>query len=83
QLMAPYALHWAAMQRAKTKHCTVYDFYGFTRNPDHNYAKFSQFKSQFGGMNITTIGAHDYFFYDRLADTLINLLKSIGGRENE
>lgn len=79
QVMAPYALHWAAMQRAKTKNCTMYDFYGFTRNPQHSYAKFSQFKSQFGGINITTIGAQDYFFYDRLADTLISLLKSIGG----
>lgn len=83
QVMASYALHWAAMQRAKTKNCVVYDFYGFTRNPQHSYAKFSQFKSQFGGINITTIGAQDYFFYDRLADTLIGLLKAIGGNEDE
>lgn len=77
QVMAPYSLHWAAMQRAKARGCTIYDFYGFTRDPNHNYAKFSRFKSQFGGMPVTTIGAHDYFFYDQLADTLIGLLSKL------
>ncbi|HEY9907827.1 MAG TPA: peptidoglycan bridge formation glycyltransferase FemA/FemB family protein, partial [Thermosynechococcaceae cyanobacterium] len=77
QVMPNYALHWEAMQRAKARGCTVYDFYGYTRNPNHAYAKFSQFKGQFGGSLITTIGAHDYFFYDRLADTLIGILRRI------
>lgn len=77
-VMASYGLHWAAMQRAKAKGCNVYDFYGYTCNPDHNYAKFSQFKRQFGGIPVTTIGAHDYFFYDQLADTLIGLFKRLG-----
>jgi peptidoglycan pentaglycine glycine transferase (the first glycine) len=79
QVMAPYALHWAAMQRAKTRGCSVYDFYGFANNLDHEYTKFSRFKSQFGGTVMATIGARDYFFYDRLADTLINLLKNLSG----
>lgn len=79
EVMAPYGLHWAAMQRAKARGCTVYDFYGFTRDPNHAYAKFSRFKSQFGGVPVATIGAHDYFFYDRLADTLISLLRNLGG----
>jgi peptidoglycan pentaglycine glycine transferase (the first glycine) len=77
QVMANYGLHWAAMERAKMRGCHFYDFYGFTRSPNHNYAKFSQFKSQFGGSVVTSIGAHDYFFYDQLADTLINLFRSI------
>lgn len=77
-VMASYGLHWAAMQRAKTKGCNLYDFYGYTRNPTHNYAKFSQFKRQFGGTPVTTIGAHDYFFYDQLAETLIGLFKRLG-----
>lgn len=77
EVMAPYSLHWAAMQRAKARGCTIYDFYGFTRNPNHAYAKFSRFKSQFGGVPVTTIGAHDYFFYDQLADTLIGLLRRL------
>ncbi|MBW4691091.1 MAG: peptidoglycan bridge formation glycyltransferase FemA/FemB family protein [Lyngbya sp. HA4199-MV5] len=77
-VMASYGLHWAAMQRAKAKGCSFYDFYGYTRDPSHNYAKFSQFKRQFGGTPVTTIGAHDYFFYDQLADTLIGLFKRLG-----
>ena len=81
EVMASYALHWAAMQRAKARGCRVYDFYGFTRNPNHGYAKFSQFKSQFGGNIVTTIGAQDYFFYDMLADTIIGLIRNIGGEE--
>lgn len=79
QVRAPSALHWGAIQRAKQRGCKIYDFYGFTRDPDHNYAKFSQFKSQFGGIPYTTIGAGDYFLYDQLADTLINLLQNLGG----
>lgn len=79
EVMAPYALHWAAMQRAKARGCTIYDFYGFTRDPNHGYAKFSRFKSQFGGVPVTTIGAHDYFFYDQLADTLISLFRNLAG----
>lgn len=79
QVMANYALHWAAMQRAKARGCHFYDFYGFSRDPNHAYAKFSQFKSQFGGIPIVTIGAHDYFFYDQLTDTLINLFQYLAG----
>jgi lipid II:glycine glycyltransferase (peptidoglycan interpeptide bridge formation enzyme) len=79
ELMASYGLHWAAMQRAKARGCTLYDFYGFTREPNHAYTKFSQFKRQFGGMQVKTIGAYDYFFYDYLADTLIGLFQSLAG----
>lgn len=83
QVMANYGLHWQAIQRAKNRGCLVYDFYGFTLDANHSYAKFSRFKSQFGGTRIKTIGAHDYFFYDQLADTLISLLQKFSGDENE
>ncbi len=76
-VMASHGLHWAAMQRAKRRGCGIYDFYGYTSIPTHNYAKFSQFKRQFGGTPVTTIGAYDYFFYDQLADTLIGLLQRV------
>ncbi|BAY25148.1 hypothetical protein NIES2100_49520 [Calothrix sp. NIES-2100] len=79
KVMANYSLHWEAMQRAKLRGCQFYDFYGFTHDANHSYAKFSQFKSQFGGTHITTIGAHDYFFYDQLADTLISLFQNLAG----
>jgi lipid II:glycine glycyltransferase (peptidoglycan interpeptide bridge formation enzyme) len=80
-VMASYGLHWAAMQRAKARGCKWYDFYGYTCDPNHNYAKFSQFKRQFGGTSVTTIGAHDYFFYNQLAGTLIGLLKRVKREE--
>ncbi|CAN1209445.1 BioF2-like acetyltransferase domain-containing protein [Tumidithrix helvetica PCC 7403] len=77
QVMSSYALHWDAMQRAKLRGCKVYDFYGYSSDPNHNYAKFSQFKRQFGGTVANTIGAQDYFFYDRLADTIIELFNKL------
>ncbi|MFX5603178.1 peptidoglycan bridge formation glycyltransferase FemA/FemB family protein, partial [Acinetobacter baumannii] len=69
-LMGGYALQWEAMRRAKAEGCTIYDFYGFDafRSSEHPYARFSQFKSQFGGKPVRLIGAHDLFFTDRLAD---------------
>lgn len=76
-VMASYAIHWAAMQRAKARGCKIYDFYGFTTDSSHPYFQFSRFKQQFGGAITKTIGAHDYFFYDRLADTIIGLLEKI------
>ncbi len=79
EVMPAYGLHWAAMQQAKMRGCKFYDFYGFTRNPNHAYAKFSNFKRQFGGIPTTTIGAQDYIFYERLADTLIEVLRSQTG----
>lgn len=80
EIRASYSLHWEAMRRAKAKNCQIYDFYGYTRDPNHAYAKFSQFKRQFGGVPVTTIGAHDYFFYDNLADTIITLLHHLGDK---
>ncbi len=79
EVMASYALHWAAMQRAKQRNCKVYDFYGFSTDSNHAYAKFSRFKRQFGGTVVKTMGAHDYFFYDHLADTIIGLLQQVIG----
>jgi peptidoglycan pentaglycine glycine transferase (the first glycine) len=76
-VMASYAMHWAAMHRAKARGCKIYDFYGFTSESNHSYFQFSRFKQQFGGAIAKTIGAHDYFFYDRLADTIIGLLEKL------
>ena len=75
-LMGGYALQWAAMKEAKKAGCTTYDFYGFDpfRSPEHRYARFSQFKSQFGGTVQRFIGAHDYFFLDNVADAFIKVL---------
>ena len=63
------------MQRAKQLGHRIYDFYGYSDDLTHAYYKFSRFKRQFGGTVKKTIGAHDYFFYDRLADAVIRLLR--------
>jgi len=74
--MGGYALQWHAMKAAKYAGCTVYDFYGYDpfRHSEHSYARFSQFKSQFGGGAVRFVGAHDYLFMDNLADTFIKLV---------
>lgn len=78
-LMAGYALQWTAMRTAKHAGCHTYDMYGFDRfrSPGHEYARFSQFKSQFGGTVMRFVGAHDYFFVNRLSDVLIKAISEI------
>jgi lipid II:glycine glycyltransferase (peptidoglycan interpeptide bridge formation enzyme) len=75
-LMGGYELQWAAMKAAKEAGCTTYDFYGFDpyRAPEHRYARFSQFKSQFGGDVVRFIGAQDYFFLDNVAEAFIKVV---------
>jgi peptidoglycan pentaglycine glycine transferase (the first glycine) len=77
-LMANYGLHWSAIKRAKSRGCQTYDFYGFTQEPNHPYSQFSQFKRKFGGQAVKTIGAHDAYFYDQLADRMATMLDAIG-----
>ena len=76
-LMGGYALQWAALETAKEADCQIYDFYGFDpfRSSEHPYARFSQFKSQFGGEAVKLIGAQDYFFPDNLADAVVKLIR--------
>jgi lipid II:glycine glycyltransferase (peptidoglycan interpeptide bridge formation enzyme) len=73
EVMAGYATQWAAIRMARAAGCQVYDFYGFERtgDPRHQYAGFSRFKRAFGGTPVTFIGAHDFYWPDRLADAVI------------
>jgi lipid II:glycine glycyltransferase (peptidoglycan interpeptide bridge formation enzyme) len=75
-VMPTYPLHWAAAQAARARSCREYDLYGYDPfgQSDHAYAGFSRFKRQFGGVRHDNIGAYDYIFYDRLAETLIHRL---------
>lgn len=70
--MAPYALHWRIMRDARDAGCGVYDFYGIAPEnaPGHAYARFTAFKTRFGGRRSLTCGAHDVYFYPRLASLL-------------
>ncbi len=78
-LMGGYALQWHAIQLARQSGCSVYDFFGYDqfRSPGHPYALFSQFKSKFGGHPVRFVGGHDQYFLDRLADTVIAVLKEV------
>jgi len=74
--MPAYAAHWAAIQAARDRGCTEYDFYGYDPfgQPGHLYAGFSRFKKQFGGFRRDSIGAYDHLFYERLAESLVRKL---------
>lgn len=78
-LMGGYALQWQAMKKARQAGCKTYDFYGYVphRSPEHEYARFSQFKSQFGGSPVRFTGAQEYFFMDNFADTFIKAAEEI------
>lgn len=78
-LMAGYAMQWAAILTAKSLACTTYDMFGFDQfgSPYNNYAKFSRFKRQFGGTVMRFMGGHDYYFLDSLADVVIKAINEI------
>jgi lipid II:glycine glycyltransferase (peptidoglycan interpeptide bridge formation enzyme) len=79
QVMAGYALQWAAIRCAQSAGCSTYDFYGFepTGDPRHLYANFSRFKRQFGGTPAQFIGAQTYTFNASLADAVIRAAREI------
>jgi lipid II:glycine glycyltransferase (peptidoglycan interpeptide bridge formation enzyme) len=79
-LMGGYALQWAALEAARQAGCSTYDFYGFDafRSREHPYARFSQFKSQFGGEVRKFIGAQDYFFMQNVADAFVKVINEAG-----
>jgi peptidoglycan pentaglycine glycine transferase (the first glycine) len=69
-LMAPYAIQWAAMRWAKTRGCTTYDLWGIPDEDEETLeARFAQrqdglwgvyrFKRGFGGRLARTVGAWD------------------------
>ena len=61
-LMATYALQWAAITRAKERACLEYDMFGIspTSNPSHPLYGLYRFKSGFGGRIIHRMGCWDY-----------------------
>ena len=61
ELMANYALQWAAMQTARAHGCRTYDLYGIppTADPDHPWAGLYRFKTGFGGEIVHRCGCWD------------------------
>jgi lipid II:glycine glycyltransferase (peptidoglycan interpeptide bridge formation enzyme) len=63
-LMAPYALQWAAMRDARERGATEYDLFGIppTDDPVHPMHGLYRFKNGFGGDRIHRHGAWDFAF---------------------
>lgn len=62
--MAPYALQWTAIRKAKEAGCSEYDLFGISPNPDPNHPMYGlyRFKTGFGGSIIHRQGCWDYPF---------------------
>jgi lipid II:glycine glycyltransferase (peptidoglycan interpeptide bridge formation enzyme) len=58
--MAPYLLHYTAIQDAKNKGLSQYDFWGIEQDPKHPWHGFSKFKLGFGGQLFRYCGTWDY-----------------------
>lgn len=60
--MGTYALQWRAMQLAREKGCTEYDFFGISpdADPAHPMYGLYRFKSGFGGQVFHRMGCWDY-----------------------
>jgi len=61
-LMAPYALQWAAMGLARREGCASYDLFGVAPRPDPDHPMYGLFvfKSGFGGSMLHRQGSWDY-----------------------
>jgi peptidoglycan pentaglycine glycine transferase (the first glycine) len=64
KLMAPYAIHWKAMQDAQTKGYKYYDMFGVAPKGEsnHPWQGITQFKSKFGGEYHSYAPAQEYTY---------------------
>lgn len=63
-LMAPYALQWAAIREAKKRGMKYYDFLGISPsdNKNHPWAGVTEFKKKFGGREVSFPKAFDVIY---------------------
>ncbi|OIP78136.1 MAG: hypothetical protein CO002_04005 [Candidatus Portnoybacteria bacterium CG_4_8_14_3_um_filter_44_10] len=59
---SPYLLVWRAIQEAKKRGCTTFDFYGASpdNQPNHPWAGPTLFKKGFGGYRVDYLPAQDF-----------------------
>jgi len=60
EMMAPHLLHWRAIQEAKRRGFTKYDFWGVApedADDGHSWAGITRFKTGFGGERVSYLGA--------------------------
>jgi len=93
ELMAPYAVQWAAMQWAKERGCTTYDLWGipdyekseleaqFTGRSDGLWGVYRH-KRGYGGEIVRYAGAFDYV-YSKLLYGLYQLLYKLRARSSQ
>lgn len=63
-VMAPYALQWAALTAARDQGCTEYDLFGIppTNDPNHPMHGLYRVKTGYGGARVHRSGAWDYVY---------------------
>lgn len=64
----PYLLQWEAIKEAKSKGCSVYDFWGFTdpqKFPRHPWAGPTLFKMGFGGYKKEYVKTQDFILSNK------------------
>lgn len=61
EVMAPYLLHWKAMETARAAGCDRYDFWGVAPEgvENHPWAGVTRFKRGFGGTYVSYPGTYD------------------------
>ena len=58
-VMAPYALHWEIIKKAKGQGCSQYDLWGISDDPKSGWAGITRFKRGWGGTDLCAPGTID------------------------
>ncbi|MBI1854996.1 MAG: peptidoglycan bridge formation glycyltransferase FemA/FemB family protein [Chloroflexi bacterium] len=84
--MPTYLLQWEAMQRAKSRGCSVYDLWGAPDEFDESDSMWGvyRFKEGLGGQVVCTLGAWDYapnkFWYKMYSEIIPRILDVMRSR---